>query len=76
MKLTLYPGRSYDEIVVVDALERFVIPHQVIDHQTIEVGDVYQNASVIFVDYPKTLTGDQRRSYKNALIAGNEFVSL
>lgn len=76
MKLTLYPGQSYDEIVVVDARERFVIPHREVDHQTIEVDDAYPNASILFVDYPKTLTDDQRRSYRNALIAGREFVSL
>ncbi|MGR9413180.1 hypothetical protein [Rhizobium leguminosarum] len=71
MKLKLSPIGGFDEVVVVDAENRFEIPHKQIDFETLEVDDAYGNtASVVYVDYPPTFAEEDRLAYRERVIRG------
>lgn len=73
MLLNLHLTRWPDEIVVIDINLRCEIPHTMVDYKTIEIDDAFaETASVLFLDYPLSLTQEERAAHKSRCISGNE----
>ncbi|BCH63040.1 hypothetical protein RvVAT039_02560 [Agrobacterium vitis] len=70
MILQLHQAPEFDELVIIDAYERLIIPHRYIDHRQIEVDDIYTTASPIFIKYPRHLNEDQKAIYRQSMISG------
>lgn len=70
MILSLNQAPEFDELVIIDAYERFVIPHRYVDHHQIEVDNIYQTACPVFIKYPRHLNEDQKAIYRQSMISG------